>query len=97
VELTTLPDYPYPLQIFVDPDRMRFPPPGLNEGEDWPLTVMLLNDRCLSIDELSEGRITLSSPSDRLVVWTPGGAGYGPPDRQDAALLASDEESGLIG
>jgi N-methylhydantoinase B/oxoprolinase/acetone carboxylase alpha subunit len=97
VELTTLPDYPYPLPIFVDPDRMRFPPPGLDGGEDGPLAVMRLNDRCLSIDELSEGRITLSSPSDRLVVWTPGGAGCGPPDRRDPALLASDEESGLIG
>jgi N-methylhydantoinase B len=58
---------------------------------------MLLNDRRLSVDELSEGRITLSSPSDRLVARTPGGAGYGPPDRRDPALIAGDEESGLSG
>lgn len=97
LELSVLPDYPAPVSVFVDPDRMRFAPPGLAGGEDGPLKTILLNGRSLSLDELSEGRITLASPSDRLEVWNPGGAGYGPPNRRDPALISSDEESGLSG
>jgi N-methylhydantoinase B/oxoprolinase/acetone carboxylase alpha subunit len=95
VELSVLPGHPAPLSVFVDPDRMRFAPPGLAGGGDGPLKTLRLNGRPLALEELAEGRITLASPADRLEVWNPGGAGYGPAEQRDLALRASDEESGL--
>jgi N-methylhydantoinase B len=97
IELATLPDYPLPVSVFIAPDRMRFPPPGLAGGDDGPLKRIMLNGRSLALEELSEGCIVLASPSDRLEVWNPGGAGYGPPDRRDPALIRDDQESGLSG
>jgi N-methylhydantoinase B/oxoprolinase/acetone carboxylase alpha subunit len=97
LEIGVLPSHPWPVSVFIAPDRMRYPPPGLAGGEDSPLKKFRLNGRDLSLDDLSEGYIALASPSDRLEVSHPGGAGYGPPGERDAALVRDDEESGLIG
>jgi N-methylhydantoinase B/oxoprolinase/acetone carboxylase alpha subunit len=95
LELSPLPDYPSPVNFFVDPDRLRFAPPGLAGGEDGPRAEVAVNGRQLTIDDLATGQITLASPDDRLVMRVPGGAGYGPPSERDPELVRQDSESGL--
>jgi N-methylhydantoinase B/oxoprolinase/acetone carboxylase alpha subunit len=95
LEVSTLPDYPAPVSFFVDPDRLRFPPPGLAGGADGPRAEVADNGQQCSIDDLATGQITLASPEDRLVMRVPGGAGYGPPDERDPELIRQDVASGL--
>lgn len=95
LEVSTLPDYTRPVSFFIDPDRMRFPPRGLNGGNDAPCTGIVLNGKSLSIDDVASGQITLISPSDRLEIHVPGGASYGLPDKRDPRMIAEDVRSGL--
>jgi N-methylhydantoinase B/oxoprolinase/acetone carboxylase alpha subunit len=95
IEISPLPGYPRPVTIFVDPDRMRFPPNGLQGGESGPTGAFLLNGRRLTLEEIGPGQIVLESPNDRLEWHIPGGGGYGPAERRDPDALEADLRSGL--
>ncbi|MBX6341256.1 MAG: hydantoinase B/oxoprolinase family protein, partial [Thermomicrobiaceae bacterium] len=96
IEFGILPGYPRQVSLFVDPDRMRFPPRGLAGGEDGPRYALLVNGRELTEAEIASGQITLQSPDDRLELRVPGGAGYGPAEERDPSLLEADLRSGLV-
>jgi N-methylhydantoinase B/oxoprolinase/acetone carboxylase alpha subunit len=95
LEFSPLPGYPLPVNVFIDPDRLRFPPKGLAGGQDGPCTEVFVNGRKLAPDDLRSGQITLATPDDRLELRLPGGAGYGPLERRDPELVAADLRSGL--
>jgi N-methylhydantoinase B/oxoprolinase/acetone carboxylase alpha subunit len=96
LEFSPLPGYPLPVNVFIDPDRLRFPPKGLAGGQDGPCTEVIVNGRRLDSEELRSGQITLETPDDRLELHLPGGAGYGPLERRDPELVAADLRSGLV-
>ncbi|MDI3339029.1 MAG: hydantoinase B/oxoprolinase family protein [Sphaerobacter sp.] len=96
LELGVLPGYPLPVSFFIDPDRLHYPPRGLNGGEDGPRAEIWVNGRLLTPDELGGGQITFAGPDDRLVLHIPGGAGYGPPERRDPDLVEADIRAGLV-
>jgi len=96
LEFGPLPGYPRPVSFFLNPDRLRFPPAGIQGGEDGPLTAIIVNGHTLSLDELGAGQITLETPDDRLEIHIPGGAGYGPPERRDPRRLEDDVRAGIV-
>lgn len=96
LEFGILPGYEHPVSFFIDPDRMRFPPAGLNGGGDGPLSEVRVNGRVLSPEEIGAGQVLLTSPEDRLELHIPGGAGYGPPEQRDPELVAADVRAGLV-
>lgn len=96
IEFSPLPDYPRPVSFFLNPDRLRFPPAGLQGGRDGPLTQVIVSGHPLSPDELGAGQIVLENSDDRLEIQIPGGAGFGPPEERDPRALAEDVRSGLV-
>ena len=96
IEFSPLPNYPRNVSIFLNPDRLRFPPAGMDGGEDGPCTEVVVNGKVLSIDEIGSGQITLETPDDRLELHIPGGAGFGPAERRDPRAQERDFRSGLV-
>lgn len=75
------PSHPDPVYIYVHPDRLQFPAPGLFGGEPSKRNKLLLNDIDLAPDgRLSSGEIVLQEPGDRFTSIVAGGGGYGTPD-----------------
>jgi N-methylhydantoinase B/oxoprolinase/acetone carboxylase alpha subunit len=75
---------------------MRHSAPGLLGGLDGPLTEILIDGRQIAVDDLQAGQVVLAADESRLEMRIPGGAGYGPPERRDPALIEADECSGLV-
>ncbi len=96
IEFSSLPNYPKSVSFFLNPDRLRFPPAGMDGGEDGPCTSVVVNGKTLSIDEIGSGQITLETPEDRLELRIPGGAGFGPLEKRDSKARESDLRSGLV-
>ncbi len=96
IEFSALPGYRRPVSFFLNPDRLRFPPAGMDGGADGPCTSVVVNGRALSIAEIGSGQITLETPDDRLELHIPGGAGFGPAERRDALARERDLRSGLV-
>ncbi len=96
IEFSPLPGYERPVSFFLNPDRLRFPPMGLVEGQDGPRTEISLNGRPLSMEVIGTGQFTLRAEEDRLELAVPGGAGYGPVTERDPSLIEADLASGLV-
>jgi len=96
LEFSALPGYARPVSFFINPDRLRFPPVGMDGGDDGPCTEVVVNGKVLTIEELGSGQIILATPEDRLGMHVPGGAGFGPPERRDVTALEEDVRSELV-
>jgi N-methylhydantoinase B/oxoprolinase/acetone carboxylase alpha subunit len=80
-----------PVQVFVRPDKLRFPPPGLAGGLPGRAGEILLNGVPCPPEPVTLAR------GDTLELRMPGGGGVGDPAGRDPALLAADVEAGLVG
>jgi N-methylhydantoinase B len=96
LRFSPLPGFARPVSIFMNPDRLYFPPLGMAGGENGPLTHVLVNGVEVPRDEFGTGQFTLESPEDELELQLPGGGGYGPPDSRDPELTEADRRAGLV-
>ncbi|HLT20426.1 MAG TPA: hydantoinase B/oxoprolinase family protein [Thermomicrobiales bacterium] len=81
VTVRKLPGYERPVNIYVHPDRLRFPAPGLFGGEASQLNKLLKNGQDLAPDgRLDNGEIVLTGPDDTFTSIVAGGGGYGEPE-----------------
>jgi N-methylhydantoinase B len=80
-----------PVQMFVRPDKLRFPPPGLDGGEPGRAGEILLNGAPCPLEPVTLTR------GDTLELRMPGGGGIGPPARRDPDALRADVEAGYVG
>lgn len=89
------PNHELPVSLYVHPDRLRFPAPGLFGGGDSQRNVLLLNDQNLAINgQLATGEIILASADDRFTSIVAGGAGYGDPANRAPEATEHDREYG---
>jgi N-methylhydantoinase B len=72
-------------------ERTKYPAPGFAGGQDGGLGDVKLNGR--AIDHRKQYVLKLG---DRVLVSTPGGAGYGRAARRDRALTARDRQEGYV-
>ena len=92
VSVRMLPDHDEPVNIYIHPDRLRYPAPGLFGGEPSRRNRFLRNGEDLSVNgALISGEIILETPDDSFTSIVAGGAGYGAPDGGDNE--DSDEQS----
>jgi len=78
------PGFERPVSIYVHPDRLRFPAPGLFGGSDSRRNLLTMNGEGLAPDgALAGGEIVLASDEDRFTSVVAGGAGYGPQEQRD--------------
>ena len=90
------PGHSLPVAIYVHPDRLLYPAPGLFGGEDSQKNTLLKNGRNLAPDGvMSSGEIILQG-DDEFTSIVPGGAGYGPPAERDPAAIAEDRRFGYV-
>jgi N-methylhydantoinase B/oxoprolinase/acetone carboxylase alpha subunit len=91
------PGHELPVSIFIHPDRLRFPSPGLLGGEAGQKNVVFFNGENLAPDgALTTGEIFLDSDDDRFTAHLAGGGGYGPADQRDPAAIQQDIEYGYV-
>lgn len=89
------PGFERPVSIFVHPDRLRFPAPGLFGGSDSHRNLLTKNGVDLATSgALASGEIVLSSDDDRFTSSVAGGAGYGAPEQRDPQSVTQDIEYG---
>jgi N-methylhydantoinase B len=81
-----------PIAMVFMAERTRVPAPGFAGGEDGGLGDVRINGR--SIDHRKQHVLRRG---DRVLVRTPGGAGFGPAAARDPALTARDRALGLTG
>ncbi len=97
VTLRLHPDHDRPVALYVHPDRLRFPAPGIFGGQPSLRNQIILNGENLAEGgSMDRGEIVLASPADRLTTVVAGGAGYGPPEERDPALAARDRAWGYV-
>lgn len=83
VSVRKLPGHDEPVYIYVHPDRLRFPAPGVFGGEPSAINRLLLNDQDLAVDgSLPSGEIILREANDTFTSVVAGGAGYGNPEER---------------
>jgi N-methylhydantoinase B len=77
-------------------DHGRTGPQGALGGRDGAVNrVEVIRDGVTLVPEhLSKAQDIALKPGDRVRVRTPGGGGYGPPDRRDPKLVAEDVRLG---
>jgi len=80
-----------PIVVSFMAERTKYPAPGFAGGQDGGLGDVKLNGR--SIDHRKQYVLKLG---DRVLVSTPGGAGYGRAVRRDPALTARDRAQGYV-
>lgn len=91
------PNHTLPVSLYVHPDRLRFPAPGLFGGGDSQRNTLLLNDQNLSVaGQLATGEIILATSNDRFTSIVAGGAGYGDPAQRDPDAANLDVEYGYV-
>ena len=84
VTVRKLSDHQQPVNIYVHPDRLQFPAPGLFGGESSAINKLLKNDKDLTTNGvLPSGEITLNAPDDTFTAIVAGGGGYGAPDPEE--------------
>lgn len=79
-----------PLQVWVRPDKVRFPAPGLCGGHDGAPGELLLDGRII------QPRTMELAPDQELVLRIPGGGGFGDPRERDRHAIAADVEGGFM-
>lgn len=90
-----LPGHDLPVAVYVHPDRLRFPPPGLFGGNDSQKNTLLMNGDNIAPDgTMSSGEILLRKPDDTFTSIVAGGAGYGPEDERDQEAVERDRRYG---
>jgi N-methylhydantoinase B/oxoprolinase/acetone carboxylase alpha subunit len=78
VQMRRLPGSEASINVFVHPDRLRFPAEGLFGGGQGSLTRLLLNDRELTAGgELETSIIPITSDDDRFISEAASGGGFG--------------------
>jgi N-methylhydantoinase B/oxoprolinase/acetone carboxylase alpha subunit len=91
------PGYDGPVSIFVHPDRLRFPAPGIFGGSDSRRNLLLKNGADLTVNgALASGEIVLQDDADRFTSIVAGGAGYGPPEEREPSDAARDVAYGYV-
>jgi N-methylhydantoinase B/oxoprolinase/acetone carboxylase alpha subunit len=91
------PGHDLPVSIFIHPDRLRFPAPGLRGGEPGQRNVITRNGQDLAPDgQLTTGEVVLASDDDTFTALIAGGGGYGPAEERDPADLQRDIEHGYV-
>lgn len=89
------PSHELPVTLYVHPDRLRFPAPGLLGGETGHLTTVEFNGENLAPEgRMVTGEIVLATDEDRFTSVVAGGGGYGPPSERDPEATARDEGYG---
>jgi len=97
VTLRPHPKHTRPVTLYVHPDRLRYPAPGLAGGADSRCNELLLNGEPLAHDgHLKTGEIILNTPTDRFTSIVAGGAGYGEPADRDEAASERDRAFGYV-
>jgi N-methylhydantoinase B/oxoprolinase/acetone carboxylase alpha subunit len=97
VTLRRHPDHDLPVTLYVHPDRLRYPAPGLAGGGDSLHNNLLLNDQPLAQDgHLASGEIVLRTATDRFTSIVAGGAGYGDPMDRDPDAAERDRRFGYV-
>ena len=95
VTLRRHPAHELPVSLYVHPDRLRFPAPGLFGGGDSRTNELTLNGQNLASDgELSSGEIVLREADDRFTSVVAGGGGYGPSEKRAAEAIKRDRAYG---
>jgi N-methylhydantoinase B/oxoprolinase/acetone carboxylase alpha subunit len=96
VTVRKLPGYERPVSIYVHPDRLRFPAPGMFGGEASAVNRLFKNGRDLAASgALMSGEIVLASADDTFTSIVPGGGGYGLPSERDPLARDADRVAGL--
>lgn len=91
------PGHTQPVSIYLHPDRLRFPAPGIHGGEPGRKVYIAFNDEDLAPDgQLTTGEVILRTPEDRYTAEIAGGGGFGPASERDPALIQRDLEHGYI-
>lgn len=97
VTLRKHPNHDLPVTLYVHPDRLRYPAPGLAGGADSRRNELLLNGASLASDGyLTTGEIVLRAPADRFTSVVAGGAGYGDPAERDPVAVQRDRDFGYV-
>jgi N-methylhydantoinase B/oxoprolinase/acetone carboxylase alpha subunit len=98
VVLARHPSHPQPLHVYFHPNRLSFAPEGVFGGQAGTRTRVIVNDEVRSDNPtaMTHGFVTLQHDTDRLVVEFPSGAGFGPPQERDPALVQRDVQNGLV-
>ena len=80
-------------------DHGRFGPQGALGGDDGaPNEVTVIQGGVPYTPlHLSKEQDIQLGPGDRVIVSTPGGGGYGPPEERDPVLIAEDRRLGRVG
>ncbi len=78
-------------------DRARFAPPGALGGQPGQTSERTLFRQSEQTGTALPAKTTFTMrQGDELLIQTPGGGGYGPPDQRDPALSEQDRQSGLF-
>ena len=96
VTVRTRPGHDLPVAIYVHPDRLRYPAPGLFGGEDSRRNLLLKNGHNLAPDGVMTSGEVLLQGDDTFTSVVPGGAGYGPPGERDPASIDADLRFGYV-
>ena len=85
------PGHELPVSLFIHPDRLRFPSPGLLGGGSGRPNQVFFNGRDLAPGGmLTTGEVVLAHPDDRFTSLVAGGGGYGPAEERDPAAIERD-------
>jgi len=91
------PGHDLPVSIFIHPDRLRFPSPGLLGGEPGQKNIVMLNGENLAPDgALTTGEVILADDADRFTALIAGGGGYGPAEEREPAAVKRDVAYGYV-
>lgn len=79
-----------PLYVWVRPDKVRFPAPGLRGGRPGAVGELLLNGSPFVPQTLE------LAPDQELKIRIPGGGGFGDPQERNDQAIAADLEDGYV-
>ncbi|MCA9860764.1 MAG: hydantoinase B/oxoprolinase family protein [Thermomicrobiales bacterium] len=80
-----------PFHLTLRPDKIRFPPPGLEGGQPGAIGSFDIDGE--TFDHRGPRRVL---PGQRLELRLPGGGGYGDPHERDRAAVRDDIEAGYV-
>jgi N-methylhydantoinase B len=80
-----------PMSVVFLTERLKVAAPGLGGGGDGALGEVTINGQVID-----SRRPHVLEPGDEVVLRTPGGGGYGPPARRNAAARERDIAQGYI-